>query len=251
MTDVPPRPPLLDTIAVRIAGRDLAVGDLAYLNRMTTVGQVLPNVAHELNNALQVIGGVVELLGMQADLPADAREKMARISVQSNRATEMLRDLVTFARRDDGGIGLVDPSKVVEKALFFRRYHLARARIAVAVESVEPARTLCRTDPHDLQQILLNLIINAEQSLSGRSDGRIGIVVARSGSNVEVSVTDNGAGLPDAPERAVQPFFTTKVLAAGLGLTVAEALARWHAGELRLGAAPGGGTVAAITMPAA
>jgi C4-dicarboxylate-specific signal transduction histidine kinase len=235
---------------VRAADRELALDDLFYLNRMTTVGQVLPNVAHELNNALQVISGIVEILSIKTGLPVDVSDKVGRIGAQTARASDMIRDLVVFARHDDGGVNLIDVMRTIERALAFRRYHLARARITVAVEGPGNGLTRARLDGSYLHQILLNLIINAEHSLAGRSDGRIRITVTRAGDTMEIRLADNGDGVPaDVAARMTEPFFTTKGTAAGLGLTVAAGLARALAGTLQLENAPDGGAQAVLRFP--
>ncbi|MGE3841605.1 MAG: sensor histidine kinase [Vicinamibacterales bacterium] len=241
-----------ERVCVRAADRELELDDLAYLNRMTTTGHVLPTVAHELNNALQIISGAVEVLSLKQDLAPDVRDKIARIGTQAGRATDMIRDLVGFVRRDDGGVKLVDVGKVVEGALAFRRYQLSRARIGVAVEGTQAGQCFARLDRGHLHQILLNLIINAEHSLAGRPDGRLQVRCARAGDVVEVAVSDNGPGVPDdLVGRLTEPFFTTKVPAAGLGLTVAVALAKEVGGDLRLTPDAAGGAVATLSIPAA
>jgi signal transduction histidine kinase len=238
--------------AVRAAERDLTLDDLVYINRMTTVGQVLPNVAHELNNALQIVGGLVEMLGARADLPRDVLDKVARIGAQSSRATVMIRDLVAFSRRDDGGVRLVDLGRIVEAALAMRRYHLSRARIAVTADTRGSAdAALVQADAHALQQVLLNLLINAEHSMAGREGGRLAIVVSAGPDAVTVTVEDNGPGVPpDLRRRVTEPFFTTKGHAAGLGLTVAAALMERDGGALSLDHLPDGGTRAVMRLPA-
>jgi two-component system NtrC family sensor kinase len=246
------RVPTSSPVTVRAADRDLALEDLAYLNRMTTVGQVLPNVAHELNNALQIIGGIVEILSLRDSVPADVRDKMARIGTQATRATELLRELVTFSRRDDGGVTLVDVTRSVERALALRRYHLNRARIAVSVSASEPRQALARVDGNYLQQILLNLIINAEHSLVDRTDPRIDIRIRRTDDRIDVTIADNGHGVPpEAAHRVIEPFYTTKTSAAGLGLTVAAGLTRMLGGELVFSPGPEGGAAAVLTLAAA
>jgi len=234
---------------VAAADRELSLDHLVYLNRMTTVGQVLPNVAHELNNALQVVGGLVEMLAARADLPQDVADKIARIGTQAGRATGMLRDLVAFARRDDAGIGTVDLRKVLEAALSMRRYHLARARIDVTVDQDDtPAFT--RGDAHALQQVLLNLLINAEQSVAGREGSRIAVLLRGAGEDLELVVDDNGPGVaPEVRARITEPFFTTRERAAGLGLTVAAALLAQEGGSLRIEHHADGGTRAAMRLP--
>src|SRR5581483_4725035 len=89
------------TPAEQSEGRPLDVDDLVYINRMTTVGHVLPSVAHELNNSLQVIGGLVELLTMRAELGRDIHDKVQKIGQQAAKSAGMLREFVAFARRDD------------------------------------------------------------------------------------------------------------------------------------------------------
>jgi two-component system C4-dicarboxylate transport sensor histidine kinase DctB len=238
-------------VKVRAADRELGLADLLYLNRMTTVGQVLPNVAHELNNALQIISGIVEILTIRDALPDDVREKLGRIGFQTGRATEMIRELVAFARREHPGPAIADVVRIIERALALRRYHLARARITVTVEGVPAGQALVRLDADYLQQILLNLIINAEHSVAGRADGRIGLTVTRRRHAIEVTVADNGGGVPDGlADRVREPFFTTKPPAAGLGLTVAERLVAQLGGSLALAPADGGGVVATLALPA-
>lgn len=240
-------------LSVRAAERELALEELSYLNRMTTVGQVLPTVAHELNNTLQIISGAVEVLSLKPDLPPDVRDKIARIGTQAGRATEMIRDLVGFVRREDGGVKLVDVVKVLEGALALRRYQLSRARVAITVDGPKPGTLFVRLDKGHLHQILLNLLINAEHSLAGRSDARLDVSCAQSAAGLTtIAVADNGAGMPDGlAGRLMEPFFTTKGAAAGLGLTVAVALAKELGGELRLNPNPGGGVSAVLTLPAA
>jgi two-component system C4-dicarboxylate transport sensor histidine kinase DctB len=149
-------------------------------------------------------------------------------------------------------VTLVDVSRLVERALGFRRYHLARARIVVAVDGPGPGEALSRLDASYLQQILLNLIINAEHSLASQTDGRIEIRIATTAEIVEVRVIDNGVGLPqDLAPRLAEPFFTTKQAAAGLGLTVAAGLADMLGGRLELQNRVGGGALALLTLPAA
>lgn len=239
--DVPP--------SVSAAERELSLEDLVYLNRMTTVGQVLPNVAHELNNALQVVGGLVEMLGARSDLPPGVSDKIARIGAQAGRATGMLRDLVAFARCDEAGVRPVDVSKVVDAALSMRRYHLARARIAVSVDQAATS-TVTRVDAHALRQALLNLLINAEQSVAGREGGAIRVVVRGDGEDLELVVEDNGHGVaPEIRERIAGPFFTTRERAAGLGLTVTAALLQQAGGGLAIEHQADGGTRAVMRLP--
>jgi len=237
-------------VAAGSGGRELSSGDLAYLNRMTVTGHVLPNVAHELNNSLQVVSGLVEMLAGRSDLPADVRDKVSRIGAQSARAVWLMRELVAFARRDDHGVRAFDLGRVVEQALSLRRYHLSRARISVAVEREEQGPFRVRGDAHAVEQILLNLVINAEQALAGRNDPRITIALDVRDGFVELSVIDNGPGMAlDLARKAQEPFFTTRAGMCGLGLPVARHLAESLGGRLDIEPKVEGGTRAVLWLP--
>jgi C4-dicarboxylate-specific signal transduction histidine kinase len=234
---------------VRVSGRDLTIDDLVYLNRMTTVGQVLPTVAHELNNALQVVGGLVEMLSSRPDLAGDALEKVRKIGVQANRASTMMRDLVSFSRRDEGGVHALDLAKIAERALSMRRYHLARARISIGLDAGAAGAFVLRTDGHAVLQVLLNLLINAELGVAGRDGAQIQVTLRDRKDEVDLEVRDNGRGVaPEIRDRVGQPFFTTREPAAGLGLVVANALLALGDGRLQLTYPPDGGTLAVMTL---
>jgi C4-dicarboxylate-specific signal transduction histidine kinase len=222
--------------------RPLQLEDLVYINRMTTVGHVLPAVAHELNNALQVIGGLVELLGMKGELPADVRDKVQKIGAQSNRSAGMMREFVAFARKDETS-SRIDMQRAIDHALTLRRYHLSRARIDVVVDAPTEPLTI-RADSHAVLQVLLNLIINAEEALHAMPQGQreLRFIVAAEGDAVACTVRDSGPGFVNSTKHhAPKPFYSTKTQgAAGLGLTVAEALVTLDNGVLRVAEGPGG-----------
>lgn len=236
--------------AASAGGRVLSPNDLAYVNRMTVTGHVLPNVAHELNNSLQVVSGLVEMLAGRSDLPADVRDKVSRIGAQSARAVWLMRELVAFARRDDHGVRAFDLGRVTEQALSLRRYHLSRARIAVTVERGERGPFRALGDAHAVEQILLNLVINAEQALDGRDDPRITVALDAREDLVELSVIDNGPGMAlEHARKAQEPFFTTRSGMCGLGLPVARQLAESLGGRLDLESMVDGGTRAVLRLP--
>jgi signal transduction histidine kinase len=209
-----------------VGGRTLQASEVARLSRLSLLELVVPNVAHEMNNALQVVSGLTEMIAARDDLPAAMAEKVARIGAQTARATGMLRDLVAFVRPDGGGPRSVDPAAVVEDALALRRYHLARARVAVHVGAT-PGGALVYARPDALRHALLNLLVNAEQALADRSGGEIGVEVAATETAVTVSVRDNGPGPGAAP-----PGSADAQRGPGLGLPVARALVEAEGGTL-------------------
>lgn len=230
--------------------RDFGAEELAYINRMTVLGQVVPNVSHEINNALQIIGGLCELLATK-DLPADAKDKIGKIAAQNGRAVELVQQVVGFIRREGLGQSRVDVTRAVQQALAMRRYHLSRAGVQTSVTGPSEGPAIVGVDSHSMQQVMLNLIANAEQALSGREGAQLSIGVSRTGDGVDVVVTDNGRGLTDmVRSRAFEPFFTTHRERAGLGLTVVKAIIERFEGRVELGAAPNGGAQVSIHLPA-
>jgi C4-dicarboxylate-specific signal transduction histidine kinase len=210
--------------------RTFALDDLVYLNRMTTLGHVLPNAAHEMNNALQMISGMVEMLGAK-DLSPDVRDRLEKIATYCAKTSGIIRDLVGFARRDAARYGTVDVGRALDVALGFRRFYLSRSGVGVKIEN-EGSGYLVAADSQHLQQILLNLILNAEQALSGREDPAIRIAVKRLGDRVSVAVSDNAGGLTNGETvNAIAPFVSHKPEGAGLGLSVAKALTEHYGGR--------------------
>jgi C4-dicarboxylate-specific signal transduction histidine kinase len=209
---------------------------------MTTVGHVLPSVAHELNNSLQVIGGLVELLTMRAELGRDVHDKVQKIGQQAARSAGMLREFVAFARRDDA-MTRTDVGKALERALALRRYHLARARIDAIVADPQPTGPLVvLADSQHVIQVLLNLLINAEEALAGQEPREVRIHLRDLPHAVRCEIADSGPGFSEVAQRLFRkPFTSTKSRgAAGLGLAVVGALVEKDRGRLEMLDGPGG-----------
>jgi two-component system NtrC family sensor kinase len=219
------------------ADRTFTADDLAFLNRMVTTGQVLPSVAHELNNSLQIIAGMVEILGLKAQLAPDAMDKIQKIGVQAGKAAGLLRELVAFARRD-GAMRKVDVRSAAERAVAFRRYYLSRGRVTMEVTAREDVPLVAQADSQAVVQVLVNLILNAEEAMAAGETRQASIELWRDGEWIYCEVRDSGPGFaPGATADA--PFATRKSPAAGLGLAVARRLVERDGGSLTIeGAAP-------------
>lgn len=231
---------------VRVGERTLTAGEAERLNRLGLLDRVVPNVAHEINNALQVVSGLAELLAARQDLPAPVADKIARMGAQATRASAMLRDLVVFVRPEASDLRIVDLAGIAEAALALRRYHLARAQVAVTVNAV-PGSCLVRARPDALMQAVLNLLVNAEQAIAGGLGAALSVeVVAEDATTCHLAVTDSGAaaGSRDAARAASG----NASRGPGLGLPVAVALVAAAGGTLRLEEA-GLGTRAVMTLP--
>ena len=219
--------------------RAFSTADLAYINRMTTTGMVLPSVAHEVNNSLQVIAGMVEILGLRGQLPPEVSDKVQKIAVQATKAAGHLRELVAFARRD-GVSPKVELKAAVERAVSLRRYYLTRGRVAVTIDAPAEESFVVRADSQHVVQVLVNLVINAEESVAKQDVRTVRIRTWRDGGAVHVEFVDSGGGF-DAPmaARVGEPFVTSKSNgAAGLGLAVAKRLVEADGGSLTVATAP-------------
>ena len=215
----------------------LTAGQLAQINRLTTVARFVSGLAHEMNNSLQVIGGLVELLVDRGDLPAGAAVRVGKIAAQTERASTAIRQVLAFVRDPGGDRRAADLGAIVESALALRQYQLARAGIAVAWSRQAGERLPVRGDERQLRQLVLNLLVNAEEALAGAAERRIDIEAARDDGRVRLVIHDTGPGVsPELRDRIFEPFFTTRgsEQAVGLGLTVGAAIAAAHAGGLRL-----------------
>jgi signal transduction histidine kinase len=211
------------------------VDDLITLNRSATLARLLAGVVHEVNNALQVIGGTTELLQNSPGLTEPVVKGLQRIHAQNTRAASALAEVMTFSRENADARGPVNVRNVVTRAIALRSYAVSRARLTIAQHVPAEGRLNVDGSAPLLQQALLNLIVNAEQALAGRVGGAIVVDVEQQDGWIQVRVSDNGAGIDPAVSATMfEPFVTTRSRdeASGLGLTVARAIAESHRGTL-------------------
>ncbi len=225
---------------------ELSEDRLRHLNRQAMVGQFVSGVAHELNNPLQVVAGLVELLQTRSDLPPDVLTKLDKIGTHATRATDTIRNLLSFARDSRSERMKIDLRRIVDHALLLRRYQQARGRITAALDLAPEGTCLVNGSGQQLEQLVMNLVINAEQALDALPDGTERTLTIRLWSEdgkVRLMVHDNGPGIePGRRAEVFEPFVSTRPLAdaAGLGLPVARAIAASHGGQLWLEEMPGG-----------
>jgi PAS domain S-box-containing protein len=226
---------------------------LLQAEKMAALGQTISGVAHELNNPLATILSWAERLAEKA-LDPPARRGVDVILGEADRAARIVRNLLTFARKRQSTRTMIDVNQVVADTLALRAYEHRMTNIAVdaALASGLPQ---VFADPHQIQQVLLNLVINAEQAMLS-ANGR-GSLVVRTWHNsdddaVVVEVNDDGPGVPvDVRTKIFDPFFTTKEVGkgTGLGLTVAYAIVQEHGGHIHVESRPGRGASFVVEFP--
>jgi CheY-like chemotaxis protein len=221
---------------------------------MAALGQTISGVAHELNNPLATILSWAERLSQKSAAEDSARRGIEIILSESERAARIVRNLLTFARKRQTTRVMVDVNQVVRETLALRSYERRLSNITV-IDALAAGLPQVFADGHQLQQVLLNLIINAEQAMLS-ANGR-GVLVVRTwhvaGPEVVVlEINDDGPGIPpEVQPKIFDPFFTTKDVGqgTGLGLTVAYAIVQEHGGHIRVETRPGVGTSFFVELP--
>ncbi len=217
-------------------------------NLHATVAQLLSTVIHQVNNALQTIGGHAELLKTDPGVTETTKRRAGTITGVTERTATMLASFQVFTRPPLEP-GVHELRDVAERALAYRHYGLGRARIQAAVEGAAAAPVLGEARP--LMQAVLNVILNAEQALTGRpGEGRIAIAIAAADGRSTMTVDDNGPG-PAAPHEGANGWTLGAGNRLGLGLWAAREIVGRMGGELTLGVSPAGGTRVVISLPTA
>jgi PAS domain S-box-containing protein len=211
---------------------------LLQAEKMAALGQTISGVAHELNNPLATILSWAERLA-ERSLDDGSRRGVEVILAESERAARIVRNLLTFARKRQSTRAMIDVNHVVRETLALRAYEQRLTNIDV-ITALAAGLPQVFADAHQIQQVLLNLVINAEQAMV--SANVRGSLVVRTWHDAErdavvLEVTDDGPGISaDMRGKIFDPFFTTKEVGqgTGLGLTVAYAIVQEHGGRIRV-----------------
>jgi PAS domain S-box-containing protein len=241
----------------RYAGRASIVRDVTErdrireeLNRregLAAIGEMAAAVAHEIKNPLAGIGGAVQVLGRGFQEGDPRAEVVQEIQRQVRRLDTTIRDLLTFARPPRPRPAPVDLKEFAERIL--RGLSEEPALKGQRLEVVIPHGTLVRADPQLLENILVNLILNAGQALGARA-GRIRISAVDRSEKTLLSVADDGPGIPeDVLPRLFKPFFTTKTQGTGLGLAIVHKFVLAMGGRVEVQTGPGQGATFVVVLP--
>ena len=204
--------------------------------KMAAIGQLVSGVAHEVNNPLASISAFAQLMMADRSLKPDQRHSMEVISGEARRAARIVHNLLTFARQHKSEKTLADINKVLDDTLELRSYELNVRGIRIEREfDTVPPETMA--DVYQLQQVVLNLITNAEQAMASvdRPHHRLTLRCHVQGEVVRIEVEDTGPGIPpESLDVIFNPFFTTKPTGqgTGLGLSISLGIISEHDGRI-------------------
>jgi PAS domain S-box-containing protein len=223
---------------------------LARAERMETVGRLAGGVAHDFNNLLTVVRGNAAVLEDRLGRDSPEGVLAAEIDQAALRGVGLTRHLLAFARRQPVAPRVVDLSGLVSDLI-----PIVRRLVGESIDLTwrpAPYSCLVLADPHQLEQVVLNLCANAKDAMP--NGGRVTLAVGREGVMVRLVVEDSGVGMSDAIRaRAFEPFFTTKSpgTGAGLGLATSYGIVEEAGGSIAIESEPGQGTVVTLRLPAA
>lgn len=235
-----------------VTGTRLIQSKLLQTEKLAAIGQLISGIAHELSNPLTSIQGYAQLM-LSRKRERERLLDAELIHQEAERAAGIIRNLLLFVHETQTQHGPVDLNEILERTVALRGYELKLENIVLTCELAQPPpRTL--GEANQLQQVLLNLIINAEHAMkTARGSGTLHLRTRRQGLlRAVVEVTDNGSGIPrEIQARIFDPFFTTKPpgQGTGLGLSIAYGIIAQHGGEIQVDTRPGQGTTFSVVLP--
>jgi len=240
---------IMDDITERIE----LEAQLSQADKLSSIGLLAAGVAHEVNTPLAVISSYTQMLSKQLQGDPQKSGLLEKITRQTFRASEIVNNLLNFSRTSGSEIGDVDVNKVISDTLALLEHQFKVAKVEVQ-NTPEPQLPAIQGNAGRLQQVFLNLFLNAKDAMPGGGTLR---VTTMNGESVSVSVSDTGSGIaPEHIQRIYDPFFTTKTSpregqtrGTGLGLSVTYGIIQEHAGKIRVESHPGAGTTFTLDFP--
>ena len=225
--------------------------ELAHVQRLNELGQVVSTLVHEINQPLTAISNYVNACRRLVTTGDQDRVRavLERIADQTNRTREIVKRIRDFVKKRDVQMRAENLSQVIEEAIGLTRASVRNGGLTLTV-AVEPPGVQVEIDKVQVQQVLFNLLRNSIEAMQGQLRRELVVATGREqGGMVEISVADNGPGLPDeVRKRLFQPFVTTKSNGMGVGLSVCRAIVESHGGRLWADDNPLGGAVFRFTV---
>jgi PAS domain S-box-containing protein len=221
-------------------------------SRLAAIGEMAAGIAHEINNPLTGVLGFSQLLANRQDVPAGIKKELRIIVEGSDRVKDIVKRLLTFARQTEPMRAGTSMNELIAATLDLRRYVLSTANIEV-ITHLDPDLPRVSADPGQMQQVFLNLIVNAEYAMKkAHGRGTLTIATERKDDHIRISFTDDGMGMTDQVKaKLFNPFFTTKEVGegTGLGLGLSRSIVLDHGGTMDVESQLDQGATFTITLP--
>jgi two-component system NtrC family sensor kinase len=243
--------------------KDMVQEQLMQTNKLVSLGKMAAGLAHEINNPLAIINEsanyakeIMQVRPAKGDVPPENRQRELNTALddiieEAFKAKDITQRLLGFARKVEAKIEEVDINKLLSDLLKYYGRVITKAGNVRIVENFDPGLTTIRTDPSQLQQVIINLIDNAIYFTS-KEGGEVGVVTEKLDSSVNISVSDNGPGLkPGVKQRIFDPFFTTKPVGkgTGLGLAICYGIVKKLGGDIFVESEEDKGAVFTVQLP--
>ena len=245
-----------NSMATELKDRDRALQDaqaqLIQSEKLAAVGQLGAGIAHEVKNPLAGILGCAQLSLRDAPAGTLLQKNLQLIEKETRRCKAIIESLLKFARQEKALLEPTDINRVVEDSIAIVLHELELHQIKIH-KDLAPQLPMIRGNANQLQQVLMNLLINAQHAMEGSSGTVTLSTRLASPDQIEVRVVDTGPGIPqEIQKRIFEPFFSTKPTGkgTGLGLSVSYGIIKDHGGEIRPESEPGQGATFVITLPA-
>lgn len=221
-------------------------------SRLAAVGELAAGVAHELNNPIATIKGLAELLMAREDLDENVKSDLETVCKEAQRTTRIIRNLLSFAREHEPKKAMISINDALAQTLDLCIYQIKVSNIEVVVE-FDPDLPKTMADFYQMQQIFLNIIINAEQAMvEAHGRGKLQVKTEKVDDIIRVTLTDDGPGISEENmKRIFDPFFTTKEVGkgTGLGLSICYGLVEAHDGHIYAKSKLGEGATFVVEIP--
>jgi signal transduction histidine kinase len=219
--------------------------------KLAAMGTLSAGVAHEVNNPLASISSLIQIMQTKTNLDGETRDRLGLISTQISRISQVTRDMMDFARTNPGARSAANINELIESGLRLAAFDKAFQKLHIS-KDLDASLPEVHADPDQLQQVFLNLFLNARDAMPEGGELKITTTYPSENGHLSIEISDTGTGIdPKYVKQVFDPFFTTKPAGqgTGLGLAVCYGIVTAHGGKIEALPVNTGGTMFSITLP--
>lgn len=221
---------------------------LVHSEKFASLGRLVAEISHEINNPLMIISGNAELALLSRTVAVEERRCFESIVQECKRAKEVIHRVLRFARPSKGRVSLVNMVQCIESVVCILEKQYAVIYKIVIIRDYQAKDVCLVVDEQQLHEVFMNILTNAKEAMP--EGGTITIITRLEGGFLNIEFRDTGKGMtPEVRKRIMEPFFTTKETGTGIGLAVCYGILKAHGGDLRYESEPGQGTIASLFIP--